>query len=103
MSDVFRFTGSPIDMEAWCKAHRIPSHEGRQRYAGYVVLVENRFGIKLKTQSVKRNPKGRTHTFQTYQIAVGYQFRGDRHYANFENSLSNTCITVEITFNGKYV
>ena len=34
----FNFTGSAKDIDAFCKASRLPAHEGRLRYAGYSVL-----------------------------------------------------------------
>jgi len=63
--------------------------------------AHQRFGMKLRCQSIKRNPKALESTFQTYQIGVGYQFVGDRGYADFGKAPSNTSIVIEISFNDK--
>jgi len=64
-------------------------------------IAHQRFGMKMRCQSIKRNPKTLEHTFQTYQIGVGYQFIGDRGYADFGKAPSNTSISIEISFNDK--
>jgi len=42
-----------------------------------------RFGFAARTQRVKRHPPASTATMPTFDIAVGYQFPTDRHYASF--------------------
>jgi len=60
-----------------------------------------RHGIKVKCQKVKRNPPGEEATLPTYQIAVGYQFPGERYFADYEQPQRNvsTVVKVEVSLN----
>ena len=159
--DVLSFPTSVIEINNWCRHNNLKPHEGRQRYAEYVILTciasdydlskvivlkggnalrffyksprstldldfsidasnftdnedfmrekldvalrraVSRFEIKAKCQRVKRNPTREGATRPTYQITIGYQFRGDRHYHNFEERIIQPVIDVEISINDK--
>src|SRR5688572_4041125 len=59
------------------------------------------FGFKLKCQRVKRNPARKDATLPTYNIGVGYQFPGDRYFADYEqpHRMVTTVIELEISLN----
>lgn len=60
-----------------------------------------RFGVKMKCQRIKRKPPRPDDTLPTYDIGVGYQFQGDRYYADFESPtrVVNSVVKVEVSFN----
>lgn len=60
-----------------------------------------RFGVKMKCQRVKRKPPRPDATLPTYDIGVGYQFPGDRYFADYETPVreATTVVQLEISFN----
>jgi predicted nucleotidyltransferase component of viral defense system len=66
-----------------------------------LVAGGRRFGFKLKCQRVKRNPARKDATLPTYSIGVGYQFPGDRHFADFEqpHRMANAVVELEVSLN----
>ena len=62
-------------------------------------LSRNSFGVRLRCQKVKRNPKGVEFTMPTYKINVAYQFPGDRYYEDMETRNLHETIPVEISLN----
>jgi predicted nucleotidyltransferase component of viral defense system len=60
-----------------------------------------RFSLKLKCQRVDRKPPVGKGTLPTYDIGIGYQFPGDRYYADFEIAARSvsTVVQVEVSFN----
>ncbi len=65
-------------------------------------LTSKRFGLGIKCQKIKQNPKGINKTMPTFSISVAYQFRNDRFFNNFfESNINNipTIIEIEISFN----
>jgi predicted nucleotidyltransferase component of viral defense system len=61
----------------------------------------SKHGIKLRCQRVRRNPANKTATFPTYDVAVGYQFPGDRYFADYDKTSRTVAsvVAVEISFN----
>ncbi len=59
------------------------------------------FGVKLKCQRVDRKPPKKVATLPTYDVGVGYQFPGDRFFADFESAKRAvpTVVKIEISFN----
>lgn len=57
------------------------------------------FGVKLRCQKVKRNPKSPEATRPTFEISVAYQFPGDRYFDSMETQKLNETVPVEISFN----
>lgn len=62
-------------------------------------VSESAFGVKLRCQKVKRNPKGVQFTKPTFQISVAYQFPGDRYFNNMELGKVSSTVPVEISLN----
>src|SRR5205814_1122446 len=73
----------------------------RQHLNAALVHANRRFGIKMKCQKVKRNPRQKDATLPTFQVSVGYQLPGDRLFADFENPARNapTVVDIEISLN----
>jgi hypothetical protein len=59
----------------------------------------SRFDVKTKCQRVKRNPKSVKATMPTYDITIGYQFREDHYFHDFDSRNHSTIIELEISFN----
>ena len=57
------------------------------------------FGVKLRCQKVKRNPRGIEFTTPTYKISVAYQFPGDRYFESMETRNLSDTVPVEISLN----
>lgn len=57
------------------------------------------FGVKLRCQKVKRNPKSPEATRPTFEISVAYQFPGDRYFDSMATQKLNETVPVEISFN----
>jgi len=68
---------------------------------GAMIFATNRFGVKARTQRVRRNPPGADKTYATYQISIGYQLPEDRHFADFEtwDRPLVTVVVLEISLN----
>lgn len=64
-------------------------------------LGSERFGVKAKVQRVKRNPPGSDKHYPTYEVTIGYQFPGDRHFSDFWDSTKPlpTVVDLEISIN----
>ncbi len=60
-----------------------------------------RFGVKMKCQRVDRKPKQLDKTLPTYDIGIGFCFRGDPHFADFESPdrMANSVVKLELSFN----
>lgn len=60
-----------------------------------------KFGIRVRCQSVTRNPKAVVATFPTYQITLGFAFPGDRLFSNFDTATKavSSVVDVEISLN----
>jgi predicted nucleotidyltransferase component of viral defense system len=58
-------------------------------------------GIKIRCQSIRRNPPGSDKNFPTYEIKAGYQFSEDRYFAGFEQQQRpvSTVVDLDISFN----
>ncbi|MCG3131025.1 MAG: hypothetical protein FLDDKLPJ_01800 [Phycisphaerae bacterium] len=59
------------------------------------------FGVKAKCQRVNRNPRGEDKTTPTYEIRIGYQFRGDRYFPDLElpDRVVSSVLHLEISLN----
>jgi predicted nucleotidyltransferase component of viral defense system len=57
------------------------------------------FGVKLRCQKVKRNPKSPEATRPTFELSVAYQFPGDRYFDCMETQKINETVPVEISLN----
>lgn len=59
------------------------------------------FGIRARSQKVKRNPKTAAATHPTYQITIGYAFPNGRRFPDFETNLKplETTVDLEISLN----
>lgn len=81
----------------------LPDEEDYLREALNRVLRQgnNIFGIRLKCQRVNRKPPKKKATLPTYDIAIGYQFPGDRYFADFATSSKavSEVVQIEISFN----
>ncbi|MFO0809848.1 MAG: nucleotidyl transferase AbiEii/AbiGii toxin family protein [Gemmataceae bacterium] len=81
----------------------LPDDEGQVRAALDVALrrAGTSFGVKVKCQAVKRKPPKSKGTMPTYDIAVGFQFPGERLYPDFDRPsvVAATVVKVEISFN----
>jgi predicted nucleotidyltransferase component of viral defense system len=66
-----------------------------------LLWAKNRFAVKMKCQRVNRKPPVTRGTLPTYDIGVGYQFPGERYYADYElpTRVVNSVVQVEISFN----
>ncbi len=72
----------------------------RDRLNGAVEVGGRRFGLKAKCQSIHRRPPGTDKIMPTYDVGIGYAFRDDRHYADFQNVRSvSTAVRLEISIN----
>jgi predicted nucleotidyltransferase component of viral defense system len=60
-----------------------------------------RFGIAVRCQGVRRNPKRPTATRPTYSVTAGFQIPGDRHFADLAAGIRpvSDVIELELTFN----
>lgn len=60
-----------------------------------------RFGVRARLQRIRRDPPGPDRTMPTYHASVGYQFPGDRHFADFDRFSRplNTVVELEISLN----
>ncbi|MFO0850333.1 MAG: nucleotidyl transferase AbiEii/AbiGii toxin family protein [Gemmataceae bacterium] len=58
-------------------------------------------GIKVRCQRVHRNPPSPAATRPTYEIKVGFQFPGDRYFADYEatDRAVPSAIVLEVSFN----
>src|SRR5437588_11664897 len=79
-----------------------PDDAGQIRTALDLALFQGGrlFGIKLKCQRVDRKPPKKQATLPTYDIAIGFQFPGDRLFVDFETRPPvSTVVYLEISFN----
>jgi predicted nucleotidyltransferase component of viral defense system len=93
---------STADLDFTADAY-FPDEEAAIRAALDPALQQGgrRFGIKLKCQRVDRKPPKKTATLPTYDIALGFQFPGDRYFADFDSSARRvtTVVYLEISLN----
>ena len=59
-----------------------------------------RYRVKLRCQTIERNPPGLDKTMPTYRIKACFQMPGDRYYQNFDESKAfSEVIELEISIN----
>lgn len=73
----------------------------RERLQDAVESGYRRFSVKLRVQRVKRDPQRSEATTPTWDVTVGFQFPGDRHFADFEQHARsfNEVVVIEISIN----
>lgn len=59
------------------------------------------FGLKLRSQRIRRDPASTEKTMPTYDITVAFQFPGDRYFADFETAPRNypSVVALEVSLN----
>ncbi len=60
-----------------------------------------RFGLKLRSQKIRREPSGLDKTMPTYDVTIAFQVPGDRYYADFETTSRNysSVVVLEVSIN----
>lgn len=60
-----------------------------------------RFSLKLRGQRIKRDPQRSEATIPTWNVTIGFQLPGDRHFADFEQHTRpfNEVVEIEISIN----
>lgn len=100
---IYRNPRSTIDLDFTAAGPAFPDDAGRIRdlLTESVSRIANNFGVKARSQRVRRNPPGSDKTTPTYEASVAYQFPGDRHFADFESWLRPlpTVVELEISLN----
>ena len=100
---VYQNRRSTIDLD-FSSVAGFPDDESVIRNSLGVALeaAAGRHGIRIRCQSVRRNPKGTVgHHFPTYQITLGFAFPGERHFINFDADPRPlpTIVELEISLN----
>lgn len=94
-------TRSTLDLDFTALPNTLPDNEDALREIMYAAFYNSAisFGVKLRCQKVKRNPKSPEATKPTFDIRVAYQFPGDRYFESMETRNLIDTVPVEISFN----
>jgi len=74
----------------------------QQDFATAIRSTEGKFGVRMRVQSVKRKPKQiASSTWPTYELKIGYQLPGDRHFRDFDSYARpfNDIVKVDVSLN----
>ena len=100
---VFHSPRSTLDLDFSALA-KIPDDDGgiRTQFDIALTRTEHRFGIRVKLQSIRRKPvMSPGSTWPTYELKIGYQLLGDRHFADFDRVglTVSSVVKVELSLN----
>ena len=92
---------STLDLDFTALPNALPDSEADLRAIADAAFHNSAksFGVKLRCQKVKRNPKRAEFTKPTFQIGVAYQFPGDRYFESMEGRNLTDTVPVEISLN----